>query len=257
MGGDKATSVLLFVSIGLVVFYSFARLLGSVLTLAAIWLFPVVSVVSVMLALTIVLNHSWAKKIRLVHWGLLLGFVFWFLGELTGAIATYIATPNFAGIELFDLLFLIGYASVIVVLTLFLWDFSLKYYFAIAMAALLVLDAFYAFIIVSANAPFLLTDIPNLTYPILDTFLVFLAIMMFMILRGDPLSRAWIVVAVGILLTGVGDALFIWGSWSGWYYVGHPMELPWLWGYLCMGVGIYMQRAGTVPTVTGTDVLRP
>jgi hypothetical protein len=249
MRTERTILTLIPLSLCLLAVYVAAQFVDGPLNIAEIWSFPLLAGACVFLTLLIILGNAWGKKLRLVHWGFFSGILFWFMGELTNAIGGYVATSVVGGVDVSDVFFLVGYVIVIVVLALFLWDFrgafTLKGYLTTALLTLFLLDVFYALVIIKADNPILLTDAPNLIYPALDAVLVYFGIVMVVVLRGDPLSRAWLFVAVGVLLTGIGDALYVWGTTGGWYYDGHRMELLWLWGYLCIGVGIYRQRTVT------------
>jgi hypothetical protein len=240
-------SVVLAVSIGLGVFYFSAQSLGPLLDQSTTWLFPIVSGGSAILAILVVRENAWGGKFGRIHWGLMFAILSWFLGELTDAINTIYETPVVSGISLWDGFFIAGYAFAILALTQFLWDFKDNFTARRCVAAILmpstILAAFYVFNFTIAGPEAFWAEAVNLAYPVFDCALLILGLMMLLILREDNvLSRAWLYISLGIILLALADALYVWSLLGGWYYGGHPVELPWLWGYLCLGLGFFTQR---------------
>jgi hypothetical protein len=82
----------------------------------------------------------------------------------------------------------------------------------------------------------------DLAYPILDIVLIVPCILIILVFKGGVMEMSWFWIALGIAFTMIADVLFSYGTLAGWYYSGNPVELPYLWGYISMGIGFQEQR---------------
>jgi diguanylate cyclase (GGDEF)-like protein len=71
-----------------------------------------------------------------------------------------------------------------------------------------------------------LVVLTNLAYPLGDVLLLALIVFVFSISRWQP-GRAWALIAAGLLLNGVGDAVFLYGTAVGTYVEGTYIDLAW------------------------------
>jgi diguanylate cyclase (GGDEF)-like protein len=71
-----------------------------------------------------------------------------------------------------------------------------------------------------------LVVLTNMAYPIGDVLLLALIVFVFQVTRWRP-GRAWALIAAGLVLNGVGDAVFLYGTAVGTYVEGMYIDLAW------------------------------
>lgn len=87
----------------------------------------------------------------------------------------------------------------------------------------------------------------------MDTLLIVLAVMMAIALRSGRFASAWLWIALGMILQGVGDIAFSYGTLMGWYYSGHPIDLFYAWRYLALGLGFAHQTRSLTQEISGSS----
>lgn len=209
-------------------------------------LFMVVSGSCALLGLLAVRELGFRGKFGFVQLGLFLAVFLWFLGETGWGIYEIFLHVEVPYPSLADVFYLAGYLPAAVGMMQFLWffrkPFTPRRLAVVFLSGLVIVGAswvvLYAPLTESAD---ILTKMMDVGYPVLDVLLIVLAIMMAMAFADGSISKAWLWIAVGLLLNAVGDIAFSYGTLMGWYYSGHPMELLYLWGYLSLGLGFAQQ----------------
>jgi len=201
-----------------------------------------------LLAFLVVRRWGFRGKLGAVHFGLLVGIFFWFLGDLSWTVYETVLRipipyPSFA-----DVFYLGAYIPIAVGLVLFLRTFwsgidrkafigglSLGLFFFLLTCIVLIGP-----LVMSSED--LLTKFFDVAYPVADSILIVLSIFVLVNFKGGKIAVAWVWICLGLFLAGLYDIMFGLGTLQGWYYSGHPIELVQFYGYICLGLGFYEQR---------------
>jgi two-component system, cell cycle response regulator len=92
-----------------------------------------------------------------------------------------------------------------------------------------------------------LAVVTNLAYPVGDVLLLALMVFVFSVMRWQP-GRAWILIAAGLLLNTVGDAVYLYQVAVGTYVEGTYLDLVWPVSLVLVALAAW-QRPGRVPRV--------
>ena len=79
----------------------------------------------------------------------------------------------------------------------------------------------------------------DFAYPILDTVLLYLAILGSAIFYRGRIGRSWLFITAGFISYTIADLLFSYTTTYGMYYCGHPLELLFHLGYLSLALAFY------------------
>ena len=96
-----------------------------------------------------------------------------------------------------------------------------------------------------------LVVVTNIGYPIGDVLLLALIAFVFSVTRWQP-GRAWTLIAVGLLLNTVGDAVYLYQTAVGSYAEGRYLDLVWPVSLVLVALAAW-QRPGRVPRVELQD----
>jgi hypothetical protein len=199
--------------------------------------------------LSFLLVHRWGLKSKLgiVRFGLFLAVFLWFLGESVWGVYEIVLHVNVPYPSVADVFYFGGYIPALLGLVQFLWFFketSTPRKLALAalsgLAIALVSGAILLYPLMNESAD-ALTKLFDVSYPLLDASLVALAVMVAITFEKGRFANDWLWIALGISLNGVADMAFSYGTLVGWYYSGHPIELLYVWSYLCLGLGFAHQ----------------
>jgi hypothetical protein len=198
----------------------------------------------VVLAYVSLRKMGWGGKFGVVNLGLFAGMVCVFLGDVTGGIYDILLKVTTPFPSVADGLYLIGYMIVSVAALQFLWFFRA----AVRKVALKLIFLFGVFIVILSivlvesnvvtSVPFVALEV---AYPVYDSFLFLLSIILLLLFRDGLISPPWRWLAFGMLLVGVAHFLNGVGSIEGWYSFPQPIDLFYLWGYISFGLGFSMQ----------------
>jgi len=181
---------------------------------------------------------------------LLVGFLFWSLGESTWsfyALYLNIAVPY---PSVADVFWLAGYPFVLMGIIAFLSPFKnainrrnllISSVVSITAAALVIVFLVLPVFTFSTD---IISSVVGLAYPLLDILLLFASVMAVLLFWGGKLARGFYWLVAGMLLTSVGDILFSYLTATGAYYDGHPLELLYEFEYTCFGLAIYERFRG-------------
>jgi hypothetical protein len=210
-------------------------------------LFMAVSGACSLLGFLVVRKWGFKGKFGVAHLGLFLAVFFWFLGETVWGIYEVVLHVDVPYPSIADSFYLAGYVPAFIGMGQFLWFFRKGFTprkLAVASLSGLVIVLtcsvvlLYPLMIESAD---MLTKLFDVGYPLLDTFLVVFAVMTVMSLGKGSFANDWLWIALGLLLSGLGDIAFSYGTLMGWYYSGHPIEILYLWSYLSLALGFAHQ----------------
>jgi diguanylate cyclase (GGDEF)-like protein len=102
-------------------------------------------------------------------------------------------------------------------------------------------------VIVSATQGSPLVVVTNISYPIGDVLLLALIVFVFSVTRWQP-GRAWTLIAAGLLLNAVGDAVYLYQTAAGTYTEGTYLDLVWPLSLVLVALAAW-QRPGRAPRV--------
>src|SRR6059058_279009 len=92
-----------------------------------------------------------------------------------------------------------------------------------------------------------LVVVTNIAYPIGDVLLLALIVFVFSVTRWQP-GRAWALIAAGLLLNGIGDAVYLYQTAVGSYAEGTYLDLLWPLSLVLVALAAW-QRPGRAPRV--------
>jgi len=250
---DRTTVVAAVIAVAFAVYYMLSQGWGQTLEISSDILFVLVSGCTTLISYLSATKVGFKGRFAWTGWGLFLGIFLWFLGELVWtiyevALQIPIPYPSFA-----DIFYLAGYAPIMIAIVVFLYAFrdalvrrgvTMAAITGLSIVALIIALLLYPLSVTSED---LLTKIFDMAYPTLDAGLLFLAVTMLFLHGSGTLAKGGEWISIGVFLTSVGALLFSLGTMQGWYYSGHPVELPYLWGYLAVSLGLDTQRKTLQP----------
>ncbi len=232
----------------LAIFYFLAQPWEELLVPLTDFVFVIVSGFCAFLGWLVVRQWGLKGRFGFVYTGLFVAVLLWFLGETTWTIFEVVLRVPIPYPSVADVFYLAGYLPAAVGMMQFISFFGrdMKRPRVLAAGALGLVVVVVTFLLLIDRliiAPMdLLTKIFDVAYPSLDALLLVLAVFMFFIVEGGSVAAPWFWMAFGLLLTAVADIAFSLSTLDGQYFSGHPIELLWLWGYICMGLGFGGQR---------------
>lgn len=242
--------------VALAVFYLVVQQLPTIIVELTDILFVVVSggvslyafrVLTEMKRRTTNLPHLEAK-LQSAYYGIFLSIFLWFLGETTWAIYEVILRVNIPYPSIADVFYLSGYLPAMASTVSFMWIFrrnvTLARKVVTGLVGLAIIGLVFVFILgpLSTSSSGIVTKAFDLAYPFLDAILLALITLILGGMAGSTLAKPWIWMFAGLLSYSFADIMFSWGTLTGWYYSGHPVELLWLYGYLGLAIGFNRQR---------------
>jgi two-component system cell cycle response regulator len=96
-----------------------------------------------------------------------------------------------------------------------------------------------------------LVVLTNMAYPIGDVLLLALIVFVFQVTRWRP-GRAWALIAAGLVLNGIGDGVFLYGTAVGTYVEGTYIDLAWPASLVLVALSAW-QHPGRAPRVQLQD----
>jgi hypothetical protein len=244
------------VGVAFAVFYAVAQSWGWWLVASTDALFVATSGITAAYALLVVMEGRTGPaslahlrlQLRRVHIGFFLAVFLWFLGEFTWTVYELILGVEIPYPSIADIFYLAGYVPVFVSIIGFMRIFR-----RLITPVKTIVSGLVGILILGLTAVFLLEPLSvslsgalvksfDLAYPVLDAILMVLVMMRLIAFAGTSIGRPWMWIFHGLLVYSIADILFSWGTLTGWYYSGHPVELLWLYGYLALALGFNWQR---------------
>ncbi len=84
----------------------------------------------------------------------------------------------------------------------------------------------------------------NPFYVVLDLLILLPGLMLAVTLGRGAAGKPWAIICLAFVLMGIGDITFIWLEWNSAYYIGNPIDLFWISGYLLLGLGGALATSG-------------
>ncbi|HEY2208362.1 MAG TPA: diguanylate cyclase [Gaiellaceae bacterium] len=106
-------------------------------------------------------------------------------------------------------------------------------------------------VVVNSTQGSRLVVLTNIAYPIGDIVLLALLVFVFSVTQWQP-GRAWVLIAAGLILNTVGDAIFLYGTAVGSYVEGTYVDLLWPASLILVALAAW-QQPGRVPRVELKD----
>jgi len=238
----------LLLSIVFAAFYYAAESSGEVLVVASDILFVLVSGVCSVFSYLVLRRWGTGGMMGTARLGFFLGMFLWFLGELGWTVFEVIMNVPIPYPSLADVFYLCGYLPVAVgvmrLLSVFKNQIDRKRILVAIFTAVVVAGLTGVFVLqpLLVESTDLLSGFLDIAYPILDLVILMPCLLVMLTFSGGSMAKSWLWITFGLALTTLADLLFIHGTLTGWYYSGHPAELPYLWGYVCLGLGFQIQR---------------
>jgi len=232
----------LILATALPVLYIIIQTSGTLLIQSADTAFVLFTGACTILAFMMIMKMGARGRLGLMHVGMFTGMLLVFLGTLaTGIYAIVLRTPTPVP-SVADILNFGGYASAALATLQFLW------YFRAGFSKLqFKLTPFLGALVAGPNLilshPNLATQTPLIVegtwiaYPLLDGFLVVLAVMVLLLFNEGIVSSCWRWLAVGMILITLADAVIGIGNVQGWSQFVEPFNIFYFWGYICLGLG--------------------
>ncbi len=169
-----------------------------------------------------------------------IGLGLWFLGEASWAVHTLylgieLPYPSFA-----DVFWLGGYIPMLIALLFYVKAFlkvlpgRVIYAITLAILVLAVLMLTVLAAPVFGAEEDLAVIFADFAYPILDTVLLYLAILSSAVFYKGRIGKSWLFITAGFISYTIADLLFSYTTTYGMYYCGHPLELLFHLGYLSL-----------------------
>src|SRR5215471_15800917 len=95
-------------------------------------------------------------------------------------------------------------------------------------------------VVVNSTQGSRLVVLTNMAYPVGDVLLLALLIFVFSVTRWRP-GRAWALIAAGLLLNTIGDAVFLYGTAVGTYVEGTYIDLAWPLSLMLLALAAWQQ----------------
>jgi len=235
------------IAVSLAMFYFVAQSWGKALVTSTDLLFIAASGVCAVLGFLVVWKWGFRGKFGTVYLGLFLGTTLWFLGETVWGVYEIVLHVSVPYPSIADVFYLAGYVPIFLGIAQFLRFFGKRFTLrrltvalTLGIAICIGSGTVLTFPLMT-KSPDILTKLFDVTYPFLDAALLVLALTVFLIFEKGKFARAWLWFALGLLLGGLAHLSFSYGTLMGWYYSGHPIELLWLWSFVCLGLGFTYQ----------------
>jgi len=174
-----------------------------------------------------------------------LGMALWFLGELGWAVYTLLLNVEIPYPSIADVAWLIGYVPLFVALHLYLRAFRVavsKKMFAIATVIVIIGSlALLVFLVtpIFGAAEEVTTLAVDIAYPTFDLALLSLAILGLLVFAKGRIALAWFFISDAIVMNVIADMLFSYTTLQDTYFIGHPLELLFHWGYILFALAFY------------------
>lgn len=206
---------------------------------------PAFSLIPLVMAAFSLRAHRHDRWFGRVDIFLSVGFLFWFLGEFTWSFYALYLGIEIPFPSLADVFWLVAYPFVLIGMVAFVAPFKeavnrrniLPASVVSVLATVLIVVGLVLPVLSFSNDMF--GNVVSLAYPMLDTALLFAAVMGVMVFWGGRIARGWYWLTAGAVLMSLADILFSYFVANGTYYEGHPLDLFFEFSYACFGLAIY------------------
>ena len=234
------------VAVGLVPIYWVGMYNYEFILVVSNVLFPLFAGVAAAVCFKAAKKYRWKGKLANVITGFFIASLFWFLAELTWTIYVFIFGIEVPYPSLVDVFYVAGYVACYIAFAFYLNFFREVLNRRIGGVIVGVAAAFTAIVALTLLGPMATSEVKilektlNLTYPVLDIALFAASLAgVFVFLKGR-LSVVWMLISATFLMDSMADILFSYIDFTGMYYEGHPVELPFLWAYLLFILALWI-----------------
>ena len=196
------------------------------------------------------LRKYWGKpedKFSRIWLAFTLGMIFWFLGELGWAIYTLALDVEMPYPSIADAAWLIGYIPLFAAFHGYVRNFQFTiskrlFKLGTAIIAIICFAHFLYFLtpvfadMAGKEATTIAIDI---AYPALDLCLLGYALLALLIFMKGRIAFAWALISSAVFMFVLADMLFTYTTLQGSYFTGHPLELPFHFGYILCALAFY------------------
>ena len=210
---------------------------------------PILAFTAAMMALLALKKSklNWRDRYWVVWTSYTAGMALWFLGEVVWAIYALLLNVPVPYPSIADIFWLAGYPFFFWALFVQVWPFreafSRRSKILGPLGMLVLAGAALSFLLPSilATEESLPSIIIAASYPVFDVLLLAVAVPVLLLFRQGKFWKPVLFVILAIIMTLVGDLWFAFGTLTGSYFNGHPLELLFLWSYLAFALGFYMK----------------
>ena len=212
--------------------------------------FPPVIAGAAVVSAGLALRKYWGKsedKFSRIWLAFTLGLIFWFLGELGWAIYTLALNVEMPYPSMADAAWLIGYVPFFAAFHGYVRNFqftiSRKLFTTGAVMIGLVCFGSFAYFVAPVFADMAgkeaTTIAIDIAYPALDLCLLGYALLALLIFMRGRIGLAWALISSATFMFALADMLFTYATLQGTYFTGHPLELPFHFGYILYALAFY------------------
>ena len=212
--------------------------------------FPPIIAGTAVVSAGLALRKYWGKpedKFSRIWLAFTLGLIFWFLGELGWAVYTLALGVEIPYPSMADAAWLIGYIPLFAAFHGYLRNFqftvSRKFFTIGAVVIGLACFGSFAYFVAPVFADMAgkeaTTIAIDIAYPTLDLALLGYSLLALLIFMRGRIALAWALISSAVFMFVLADMLFTYATLQGTYFAGHPLELPFHFGYILYALAFY------------------
>jgi hypothetical protein len=244
--------------------YTLSIVLGLALTLIYIFqanytdsmylfsnIFPPIIAGVTVLSAGLALKKYWGKpedKFSRIWLFFTVGMIFWFLGELGWAIYTLALSVEIPYPSIADAAWIIGYIPLFAAFHGYVRNFQFTISRRLYRIGAIVIDVVcfvsFAYFVTPVFADMAgkeaLAIVFDIAYPALDLCLLGYALLALLIFLRGRIAFAWALISSAVFMFALADMLFTYTTLQGTYFNGHPLELPFHFGYILYALAFYV-----------------
>ncbi|MGQ0606147.1 MAG: hypothetical protein ACT4OD_04225 [Candidatus Nitrosotenuis sp.] len=141
-----------------------------------------------------------------------------------------------------DPLWLVGYVAYLLFTWFYLYPFkssiSIKM-ICIAVVTSAMILGFTVYLTPAESSLSMIEDIIVMSYPVADAIVIAPTVIGISLFFRGQVSFSWLMLLIGTLCISIGDIGFQVLSQNDQYYSGHPVDIPYIWGYVFFIFGAY------------------
>lgn len=211
---------------------------------------PMIAGVAVVFA-GLALRKYWGKpddEFSRIWLAFTIGMIFWLLGELGWAIYTLALNVKVPYPSMADAAWIMGYIPLFAAFHGYMRNFqftiSKKLFRIGALIIGLVCLSSFAYFVTPVFADMagkeVLALVFDIAYPALDLCLLGYALLALLIFMRGRIAFAWALISSALFMFALADMLFTYATLQGTYFDGHPLELPFHFGYILYALAFYV-----------------
>lgn len=209
-------------------------------------LFPAYGLVATILGFYISKKYGLESYMGAALFSYAVGLLIWTVGEGVWAIHVLVYGIEIPFPSLADVFYLIGYIPLFMGFAFFMTSFrevlaENRVKIPSIVSGLIVLLTVSFTIIPKAilQSGNVVEAILATLYPLLDSILIALAMISFIVFLGGRLMYGWLYILLGFVVLGIMDVLYYYYELLGLIWEGHPLEILWLVSYISLAKGFH------------------